>query len=168
MPVAKSDRAIIAATGDADRTAFLLAAVQAIRKRVVGTDVIKLRRGLIVPRAPTLPAIDCDDRTLITAEQDDVWIVGVDPSVLIIIAAGCAAPAFPCFAPVQRFPTNCAGLINDRRAFRIKLYDRQVTAADAGARPRIISPHDPRSAAVFRSKNIRSDQCFDGREQGPG
>src|SRR5689334_17832587 len=99
MPVAKSDRPIIAATGDADRTALLLAAVQAIRKRVVGTDVIKLRRGLIVPGAPTLPSIDRDDCTLITTEQNDVWIIGVNPNVLIIIATGCAAPAFPCFAP---------------------------------------------------------------------
>src|SRR5438477_7347432 len=124
VPLAKIDRAITAATGDADRTAFLLAAVQAIRKRVVGTDVIKLGRGLIVPRAPTLPAIDCDDRALIAAEQDDVWIVGVDPNVLIIVATRRTAPTFPSFAAVCRFPTNDAGRINDRRIFRIELHNR--------------------------------------------
>jgi hypothetical protein len=77
MPVAKSDPAIIAAAGDADRAAFLLAAVQPIRKCVIGADVIKLGRGLIVPGAPTLPAIDRDDRALIATEQNNVWIVGL-------------------------------------------------------------------------------------------
>ena len=65
MPIAKSDRAVVAAAGDAHGAAFLLAAVKTIRKRVVRTDVIELRGRLVIPRAPALPAIDGDDRALV-------------------------------------------------------------------------------------------------------
>ena len=73
MPVAKRDLAVIAAAGDADRAALLLAAAQAIGKRVVGIHVIKLRRRLVVPRTPALAAIDGDDRALVAGEDDDAW-----------------------------------------------------------------------------------------------
>ena len=54
MPVAKGDLAVVAAAGDAHRAALLLAAAQPIGEGVVGIDVIELRRGLVVPRAPGL------------------------------------------------------------------------------------------------------------------
>src|SRR5207302_6987373 len=68
LPVPKGDLAFIAATFDTDRAAFLLPAVKAIRKRVVGTDMIQLCRLLVVPRAPGHTAIDRDDRSLVRAE----------------------------------------------------------------------------------------------------
>src|SRR3954453_20345987 len=54
MPFAERDCALIAATGDAERAALLLAAVEPIRNRVIRRDVIKLRGRLVIPRAPTL------------------------------------------------------------------------------------------------------------------
>src|SRR6476620_11418051 len=99
-PVAGRNRAVVAAAFDSDRTAFLLTAVKPIRKRVVRADMIQLRGRLVVPRAPALPAIHGDDRALVRAQQNDVGSIRIDPNILIIVAAGRAAPAVPGFAAV--------------------------------------------------------------------
>ena len=143
MPIAKSDTAVIAAARDSDRAALLLAAIQSIRKRVVRTDVIKLRGRLVIPGAPALPAIDGHDRALIAAEQNDVWVFGIDPDVLVIVAARCAAPAVPCFAAIYRFPTDDACRVNYCRIFRIEPNDRQLAAADTRGGTRIVRRANP-------------------------
>src|SRR5437667_10402289 len=71
-PIAKRDLAFVAAAFDSYRTAFLLAAVKPIRKRVVGADMIQLRGRLVIPRAPALAAVERDDRTLVLAQQTAV------------------------------------------------------------------------------------------------
>src|SRR2546423_4014458 len=119
MPFAKSYLAIVAATRDAGRTALLLSAAQAIRKCVVGVDVIHLRGRLVVPTAPGLAAIDGYDRPLITPEQNHVRIVWIDPDVLVIIAAGRAAKTCPRLSTIDRFPANGTCRINDVGIFRI-------------------------------------------------
>ena len=159
MPIAKGDRAVVAATGDADGAAFLLSAVETIGKRVVRADVIELRGRLVIPRAPALPAIDGDDRPLIARERDDVGVVRIDPDVLIIISARCAAPAFPGFATVGRFPTDDARGINHVRVLRIEPDDRQIAPADAGTRSLIVSRDRPTLAAVIRAKKFRADSA---------
>src|SRR4029077_2672130 len=73
-PVAERNLAFVAATFDADRTAFLLTAVKPIRKRVVRAHVIQLRGRLVIPRAPALSAIHRDDRALVRAQQNGVGI----------------------------------------------------------------------------------------------
>src|SRR5439155_4849 len=88
LPVAKRDLAIVATTCDSNRAALLLTAVKTIRKRVVRADMIKLRRGLIIPRAPGRSPIHRDNRALVRAEKNDVRVVWIDPNVLIIVAAG--------------------------------------------------------------------------------
>src|SRR5207244_3855828 len=60
-PFAKGDLAIVAPAGDAGRAALLLASVDPVGELVIGDDVVKLRGGLVVPRAPRLPAVDTDD-----------------------------------------------------------------------------------------------------------
>ena len=74
LPVAEGDLAVIAAAGDADRAALLLAAVDPIGKPIVGDDVIELRGGLVVPGAPRLAAVDGDGRALVAGQDDDVGI----------------------------------------------------------------------------------------------
>src|SRR5205823_14673912 len=54
LPIAKRDLARVAAAFDSDRTAFLLATVKPIRKRVVRAHVIQLRGRLIIPGTPRL------------------------------------------------------------------------------------------------------------------
>src|SRR5262249_54507182 len=104
LPIAESDLAVVPATFYSDRTAFLLAAVKPIGERVVCANVIQLRGRLVIPRTPCLPAVHRDDGALVRTEKDDVGIVRVDPNILIIVTAGCAAPAIPGFPAVRRFP----------------------------------------------------------------
>ncbi len=100
MPIAKGDLAIVAAAGDANRAALLLSAAQAIGKGIVGVHVIELRRGLVVPGAPRLPAVDGNDGALVAGQDDRVGIVGIDPDVLVVVAAGSAAKASPGLASI--------------------------------------------------------------------
>ena len=84
MPLAVGDLAVVAPAGDAHRAAFLLSAQHVVGKGVVGADVVKLRRGLVVPRAEGLPAVDGDDRALVARQQDDVGIGGVESGYGVI------------------------------------------------------------------------------------
>ena len=72
MPIAKVNRAVIAAARDPDRSALLLPAIKPIRKSVIGADVVELRGRLVIPRAPGLAAIVGNDRALIAAEKNHV------------------------------------------------------------------------------------------------
>ena len=101
LPIAKRNLACVAATSNSDRAAFLLPAVKPIRKSIVRAYVIELRGGLVIPRAPRFATVHGDDRALIRAEQNDLRIVRINPNVLIIVAAGSAAPTFPCLAAVD-------------------------------------------------------------------
>src|SRR5207248_5252378 len=126
LPIAECDFTFIAAAFDSDRTAFLLAAVKPVRKRVVGANVIQLRSRLVIPRAPAFAAVDSDDRALVRSEKNDVGIIGIDPNVLIIVTAGRAAPALPRFAAVRRFPTNYARRVDNLWILWIEPRHRQI------------------------------------------
>ena len=154
-PVAKRDLAFVATAADSNRAAFLLPAVKTIRKCIVRADVIQLGSRLIIPRAPRCSAVDRDNRALVRAEEDDVRIIWVDPDVLIIVAARRTAPAIPRLATVCRFPTDDAGRVNDLRIFWIKAHDRQIAAADAEARARIVGCSTPGFAAIFGTIKFR-------------
>ena len=88
MPIAKGDLAIIAAAGDAGGAALLLAAIDPIRKTVVGDHVVELRRGLVVPGTPSLAAVHADGCALVAGQQNDLRIFGIDPNGVIVVAAG--------------------------------------------------------------------------------
>ena len=151
MPLAKRDHPVVAAAGDARRSAFLLSAAHAIREGIVGVDVIHLRGGLVVPGAPRLPAVDRDDGALIAGERDDVGIGRVDPRPLIVVAAGRAAKRAPRLAAVDRLPRHRARHDHDVGIFRVHLGDRQVAAADAARRPRVGGDARPALAGVIGS-----------------
>src|SRR4029077_10618032 len=92
-PLAHGDLSGRPAAPDARRSAFLLSAADAVRKRVVRAHVVELRRRLVVPGAPRLAAVHRDDRALIAADQNDARIVGVDPEPVVVVAARRAAPS---------------------------------------------------------------------------
>ncbi len=100
MPVPEINFAIIAATGNAHRAAFLLAAANAVWKVSGHADVIELRGGLVVPGTPSVSTVHGDQGALIADQQDRFRIVRVDPDVLIIIAARSAAKTDPGFCTV--------------------------------------------------------------------
>src|SRR5713101_4641533 len=64
MPLAKADFSVIAAAYCSGGAAFLLRAVNPIRKPVVRCDVVELRGRLIVPAAPRRAPVHADDRAL--------------------------------------------------------------------------------------------------------
>lgn len=69
------------ATRDAHGAVLLLSATDAIRKRVVRRDVVELRRRLVVPTAPRLPAVQRDNGPLIRSQQHDVRRLRVDGGI---------------------------------------------------------------------------------------
>src|ERR1700720_2883377 len=87
MPLAKRHFTVIATTGNPGRPALLLAAINPIRKLVVRDHVIELCGRLVVPGAPSLAAVDADGGALVAGQQDDPWILGIDPDGVIIVAA---------------------------------------------------------------------------------
>src|SRR5262249_41632884 len=86
MPLSKSYLAVVAATGCSDRATLLLSTIDPIGEAVIGAYVVKLRRRLVVPRAPGLAAIHGESRALIDAEENDLRIVRIDPDTVIVIA----------------------------------------------------------------------------------
>jgi len=82
---------MIGTAEDGDATAILLRAVHRIRKAIVGDDVLQLRRGLVIPCAPRLAAIDADGGALIRRQDHVRGISRINPELVIIVAAGGAA-----------------------------------------------------------------------------
>src|SRR5262249_23950339 len=109
MPFTHRYFAIVAAAGNARRTAFLLAAAEPVRKSVISIHVIHLRGRLVVPGTPAFAAIYRHDGALVTHDDEGLRIVGVDPQILVVITARCAAEARPCLAAIGRLPRHRAG-----------------------------------------------------------
>src|SRR5256886_7900762 len=78
-------RSVVAAAHDSGGPALLLAAVHAVRELVIGADMVKLRRRLVVPRAPRRSAVHRDDGALVAGEQDDLRVVRVDPQAVVVV-----------------------------------------------------------------------------------
>src|SRR6516225_8408821 len=131
VPVAIGDAAVVAAAQDADRTAFLLPGADTVREGRSDADMIELCGRLVEPAGPGLAAIYGDDRTLIADERDDARVIGVDPQVLIVVAAGCTAQRLPALASVRRLHGDDAGAVHHIGIGRVHAQDRQVAAADA-------------------------------------
>src|SRR5262249_38427311 len=100
MPVAVGHTAVIAAARDADPATFLLPGANPVREGRRAAAVSGRRWGLIHPAAPGSPAVQRDDRTLITDERDDARVARADPQVLIVIAPRGAAQRPPAAAAI--------------------------------------------------------------------
>src|SRR5204863_4672394 len=86
-PVAIGDLPIVTAAGDGGSAAVLLSGVEIIRKGLVGSNVIELAGGLVVPGAPGASAVKTDRRTLINADDHALRVQRIDPNHVIVIAA---------------------------------------------------------------------------------
>src|ERR1700722_4983682 len=108
-----------------------MAAANAVREFVCYANVVKLRGWLVVPGTPSVSTVHGDDCALIADQQNRFRVVGINPEVLVIIAAGGAAKTDPCFSAVGRAHSDDAGAVNHVRIFRVHFGDRQVAAPDA-------------------------------------
>ena len=138
MPIVKGNAPIVAAAWNACRTRVLLAAADAIGKCVVGGRMIHLRGGLVVPLRPGFAAVLRDDYALIAGQRNDFGVVGIDEDVLIIVSAGRAAKCNPCLARVGRLPRDDARHINGVGVFGVDERNRNIAAADALFRARVV------------------------------
>src|SRR6266852_6383682 len=106
MPLAKCDFAVVAAAHRTNGPAFLLSAVNPIRKAIVRGHVIELRGRLVIPSAPRLAVVHGNYRALITGKRNRLRVLAADPNALIVIAARCAAEADKRFPSIARFPSG--------------------------------------------------------------
>ena len=137
MPVMEGDFAIHAAALHAGRAGILLAAAEAIGEGVVGGHVVHGGGGLGVPVAPRFAAIGGNHPALVADQQNDVGIVGIDPALLIIVAAGRAAHGGPGDAAILGAPEDRGAAIDHVVVLGVDRDGGQVAAADASQRPRI-------------------------------
>src|SRR5262249_39751861 len=147
-PLAIADRSKVAAARDAHRAALLLAAADPVREVGGDADVIELRGGLVVPAAPGLAAIAGDVGALIADQDENRWIAGVDPQILVVVAAGRTAQPRPGLAAVGRLHRDQARDVDHVGVPGIDHRHHQIAAADPHHRSLVAGDPGPRRAGV--------------------
>src|SRR5580658_5159729 len=84
IPVRAINRSFGAGTCDAHSGIVLLRAVDVIGKSIVGGDVVKLRRGLVVYAGPTVTAVGGDGGATVVAVHQTLRIRRIDPERMIV------------------------------------------------------------------------------------
>src|SRR5262245_50689560 len=98
-PIVSANYSFVRATRNADIRIVLLRAINVIRKCVIYSYVIKLRRRLIVLSRPVFPAIRRDACAAIAHIGDSVRVCWIDPKSVMI--------SMPC-----RHEVECLSAIN--------------------------------------------------------
>ena len=99
-PIAWSDLAVIGSAWHRSASAILLRAVHDVGELVVGDHMIELCRGLVVPRTPSLAAVETDCGALIRPKNHAGRILRIDPNLVVIITTRCAADDRNCLPSV--------------------------------------------------------------------
>ena len=84
VKVALIDAAAGTRRGNRDRGIILLRSVQPVGKSVVGSDVVELRRWLVVERGPTGAAVGGNGCPAVVAVDQTPRIVGINPEAMVI------------------------------------------------------------------------------------
>src|ERR1700730_3578460 len=135
----------------ADGAAVLLRAGYPVRKAIVGGYVIDLRGRLVVLGTPGCGSIYGNDASLITAENHSLRIVGVNPKLMIIVAAGRAFDRCPRLTGVRRSIDGRVHDVQDVRVFGIDGNLFEIPAAVP--QPFVDGKSGPGCAGIIRSKN---------------
>ena len=101
-PVPGRDLIVVGAAYNRGAATILLRAIHDVGKLVVGSHMIELRRRLVVPTAPGQAPIEADRGSLVRSEDHAGGISGIDPKLVIIIAAGRAAQHRNCLPSILR------------------------------------------------------------------
>ena len=128
-PVALLDLGMIAAREDHRRAAILLRAVEAVRKRSVGRNVIELARRLVEPRAPRLGAVDAHARALIAGQHHVRRVRRIDPELVRVVAVGRSLDRGEVRAAVARAIERGIGYVHDVGILRIDFDVTEIPAA---------------------------------------
>ena len=145
VPIAESDRAVVAAACDRHRAVVLLSAVDPVRETVVGGEVVELAGRLVVPAAPGRSPVHGDDGALIRADDHPLGMSRIDPKVVVVIPAGGAleelARRSARGATADRPP-------HDEHSIRVAGQDRHVAEVVAPQPPLAVDPYPGRAAVV--------------------
>src|SRR5215467_8752248 len=133
-PVGRPNSPPGAATVNCNTAAVLLRSINRIGILIIGRDVIKLRRRLVVPGAPGLSPIQADRRSLVGSEYHSRRIFGVDPDLVIVVAAGRTAHNRNRLASVFRAIQCNVGNIQNVRITRVDGYAVEVPGTTRKAR----------------------------------
>src|SRR5438034_7208025 len=87
---------------NADSAAVLFGSLRLVREAIIVVNVIKLCGRLVVPGTPRLGAVNGHNRALVAADDHAVWIVRINPELMIIIAARRAFDRGPLLAAISR------------------------------------------------------------------
>ena len=87
-PVAHVDHRTVAAAANDHAAVVLLTGIQLVREIVIGGDVIELRRGLVVLRAPAVAAIHRHRHATVVGVDHVAAVARVDPELMIITVRG--------------------------------------------------------------------------------
>src|SRR5664279_2536748 len=90
-PVTRGNQPVIGSTHDRRAAAVLLRAVNVIGEPVVGDYVIELPDRLVVPGGPRLAVVETDGCALIGANYHARSVLGIDPELVVVVAARRAA-----------------------------------------------------------------------------
>ena len=118
-PVSEVDLAPVATAADHDRAGVLLRGHDAIRILIVGGDVVDLRDGLGVPKAPGFSVVEGDAGALIGADEHVLSVGGIDPELVVVLAAGRAFEGLKGIAPIGGAVHGGADRIKDVGVLRI-------------------------------------------------
>src|SRR5216684_7678587 len=99
-PIMKIEGAVIAAAWRGYGVAVLLCAVNPVRKSVIGVDVIKLAGRLVKPGTPGFAGVARDNSALIATHDHALWLIGINPQFVIVVAAGSTFPGIESNAAV--------------------------------------------------------------------
>ncbi len=160
MPLAEGDLAVVTPAGNAHRAAFLLPAQHVIRKTIVGADVVKLGRRLIIPRTEGLSAVDSDDSSLIARQNQRIWFIGVDPEPVVVVATGGTPKIVPGFATVLGFPGGYVGNEHHVGIGGVDFYLGEVAAP--APEPRVAAEPGPGCPGIIGSVDPAHFRRIDG------
>src|SRR5581483_7631073 len=151
FPIALRDFRVTTARWRTYGAAVLLRAGHPIRKAIIGCDVINLRGRLVVPGTPRLGGIDADYGSLIALEYHALWIVGIDPKLMKVIAGRIALDRFPSLARISLALDGRVHYVNLVGVLPISGDFRKVPAASPQAF--IARKPSPRRAGIVRAKD---------------
>ena len=140
-----------AARRNTDRAAVLLWSRYPIREAIIRRDVIKLHGRLVVPGTPGLCAVHGHNRALIAADDHAVWIVGINPELMIIVAAGRAFDRRPLLAAISRSIDGRVRHVNSISVLRVGGDFLEVPTAVPQSL--IAGQPGPGCARIFRAKD---------------
>ena len=130
--------------------------------------MVDLLRGLVVPRAPGVAAIERDDRALVVAHEHALAVGGVDPHHLRIVAAGRAAlECGEAVATVDGLVCRHMERVNDVGILRVDEHAAIVAALGVGD-PFVVCRHvAPRRAAIVGAVQPEVADDIDALRGGP-